>query len=330
MTVDAVRVKWHAVGTLDGLGGLKTSRTQWVMPIIWFVALSMALAWLVSLPLWLGEGLRHPHFMWIATIMMWTPTVAALIVSLCQRRIRGFVHEVGLWPVRPVGRFLLGVLLGILIPLALIFQALLVGDLIGVYPADFEHLVAVRILAGDDGVGQFLALQFSFVVLGGFLNALPALGEEIGWRGWLWPRLLRLGAVPAILLSGVIWGVWHSPLLLLGYNYPYSSGPMSLVYMSGMCIVLGAFLGWLRMYSASVWPVAIAHGVFNAAVGFGALFLAFGAFLEPSKMTIMGWSGWLLPVAVIGLMVVFGAFKRKDAAVQAESQDPGGSQARES
>lgn len=276
-----------------------------------FVALSMVLAWLVALPLWAGQGLQHPQFTWIAVIIMWTPAVAAFIVSLFQRQIRSFAGEVGLWPVRPVGRFLLSVVLGIFIPLALIFQALFVGDLIGVYPADFGNLVAVRILAGENGVGQYLALQFSFVVLGGLLNALPALGEEIGWRGWLWPRLLRLGALPAILLSGVIWGVWHAPLLLLGYNYPYSSGPMSLVYMSGMCVVLGAFLGWLRMYSSSVWPVAIAHGVFNAAVGFGALFLAFGAFLDTSKMTIMGWSGWLLPAVVIVVMAACGAFKPK-------------------
>ncbi|MCW4464629.1 CPBP family intramembrane metalloprotease [Glutamicibacter sp. MNS18] len=306
---------------------MKTSKVQWLVPILWFVVLSMGLAWVVALPLWMGEGLLHPQFVWIATIMMWTPAIAALIVTLFQRQLRGFARDVGLWPVRPVGRFLLGVLLGVLIPLALIFQALFVGDAIGVYPADFEHMVGVRILAGSDGVAKFLALQFSFVVLGGFLNALPALGEEIGWRGWLWPRLLRLGAVPAIVLSGVIWGVWHAPLLLLGYNYPYSSGPMSLVYMSGMCIVLGAFLGWLRMYSASVWPVAIAHGVFNAAVGFGALFLAFGAFLEPSKMTIMGWSGWLLPAAVIAVMVVFGAFKSKGAPARVEPEQPGDSPA---
>lgn len=294
-----------------------------MIPVVWFVVLSMALAWLAALPLWLGPGLQHQHFTWIATIMMWTPAVAALIVSLFQRQLRGFVAEVGLWPVRPLGRFLLGVLLGILIPLTLIFQALIVGDLIGVYPADFENLVGLRILAGSTSVPQFLALQFSFVVLGGFLNALPALGEEIGWRGWLWPRLLKLGTVPAILLSGVIWGVWHAPLLLLGYNYPYSSGPMAVVFMSGMCIVLGAFLGWLRMWSSSVWPVAIAHGVFNAAVGFGALFLAFGAFLEPSKMTIMGWSGWLLPALVIAVMVAAGAYKprRISANPSAKSQN---------
>lgn len=272
----------------------------------------MGLAWLVALPLWLGPGLHHPQFTLIAALMMWTPAFAAVIVSLFERRIKNFGREVGLWPVRPIGKFLLGVVLGILIPLALIFQALFVGDVLGVYPADFQNLVAVRVLAGEQSTGQFLAMQFSFAVLGGFLNALPALGEEIGWRGWLWPRLLRLGAVPAIILSGVIWGVWHAPLLLLGYNYPYSSGLMSLVYMSGMCIVVGAFLGWLRMYSNSVWPVAIAHGVFNASVGFSALFLAFGAFLEPSKMTIMGWSGWLLPAVVIVVMLVCGAFKRKD------------------
>lgn len=280
-------------------------------PVVWFVLLSMALAWAVALPLWLGSGLNHPHFTGIAVAMMWTPALAALIVSVFQGSLRGFARAVGLWPVGPKGRFLVSVLLGVLIPLALIFQALVVGDVLGVYPGDFGQLTTMRLLAGEGGVAKFFWTQFGFAIMGGFLNALPALGEEIGWRGWLWPRLLRLGSIPAIVLSGLIWGVWHAPLLLLGYNYPYSSGPVAIACMSGMCVILGAFFGWLRMYSKSVWPVALAHGVFNASVGFGGLFLAFGGFLEPSKMTISGWSGWVVPALIIAVMVACGAFKRE-------------------
>lgn len=288
---------------------MKQRQVHWLVPVLWYVVLSMGLAWLVALPLWLGPGLQHPQFTWIAVIMMWTPAVAAMIVSAFQRRLRGFARNVGLWPVRPLGRFLFGVLLAIVIPLALIFQALFVGDLLGVYPADFEHLTTVRILAGRTGASEFLWTQLGFAVMGGFLNAIPALGEEIGWRGWLFPRLLRLGSVPAILISGVVWGVWHAPLLLLGYNYPYSSGPVAIACMSGMCIVFGALLGWLRLYSNSVWPAALAHGVSNASVGFGVLFLAFGGFLDPTSMTISGWTGWIFPAVVIGLMILCGAFR---------------------
>jgi uncharacterized protein len=49
------------------------------------------------------------------------------------------------------------------------------------------------------------------------INAIPAFGEEWGWRGWLLPRLIGLDTWPALLLSGLVWGIWHAPLTLLGY-----------------------------------------------------------------------------------------------------------------
>jgi membrane protease YdiL (CAAX protease family) len=53
-----------------------------------------------------------------------------------------------------------------------------------------------------------------------FINSLFGLGEEIGWRGFLLPRLLPLGKPRAYLLLGVIWGIWHAPLIVVGFNYP--------------------------------------------------------------------------------------------------------------
>jgi membrane protease YdiL (CAAX protease family) len=93
-----------------------------------------------------------------------------------------------------------------------------------------------------------------------------ALGEEIGWRGFLYPRLrAKLGDTLAVLAVGVIWGVWHAPLLLLGYNYPTLAPGWRLVWMSVFCIELTAILAWVRQRSRSVWPAAIGHGTVNAA-----------------------------------------------------------------
>ena len=81
--------------------------------------------------------------------------------------------------------------------------------------------------------------------------------------------------------------------------------------MCGVCIVFGAFLGWLRNFSDSVWPAALAHGVFNASVGLVSLFIVMGAPLDTTQASILGWSGWLLPTLVIAFMLLCGAYNLK-------------------
>jgi uncharacterized protein len=88
------------------------------------------------------------------------------------------------------------------------------------------------------------------------VGALVTFGEEFGWRGYLLPRLMPLGQNWAILLSGVIWAVWHLPLnLLYGANGGLLGFPFWLVWTIG----LGVVLGWLRLRAQSVWPAAIMH-----------------------------------------------------------------------
>ena len=68
-------------------------------------------------------------------------------------------------------------------------------------------------------MSQYLTLAIA-VVLGGVINIVPTFGEEWGWRGYLVPKMAsRLHIVPTLLITGVIWGVWHAPLTALGHNY---------------------------------------------------------------------------------------------------------------
>ena len=57
------------------------------------------------------------------------------------------------------------------------------------------------------------------VLLAPILAIVIAFGEEYGWRGYLKNELFKLGRVRGVLLLGVIWGAWHWPLILMGYNY---------------------------------------------------------------------------------------------------------------
>lgn len=285
-----------------------------------FLIIAFGLSWLIALPLWFGEGLASPWFPVVAVGMMATPAIAALIVVLFVEQPEHRARALGLWPLKPVGRLIGYLALGLVVPVLLILVALPIGAWLGVYPADFVNFSAFKEIldeqlggAGVPGlpipIGVMVALQFVNVIIGAFINLIPALGEEIGWRGWLLPKLLRLGVVPGLLLSGVIWGLWHAPLVLLGYNYPGAPGWLGLTMMVGMCILVGAVFGWLRMRSDSVWPAALAHGAFNSAAGFFLIFAAAGENIDTVNATILGWSGWIVPLVLVVVLVATGQFK---------------------
>ena len=104
------------------------------------------------------------------------------------------------------------------------------------------------------------------VLIGLVIGTMFALGEEIGWRGYMLPRLAHLGPLIAMLVVGFLHGVWHLPLMLTT-NYYHSTGnpwiiaPMFLVTLT----LAGVFFGFLRIWTGSVWPVAIAHAAANTA-----------------------------------------------------------------
>lgn len=100
------------------------------------------------------------------------------------------------------------------------------------------------------------------VLVGPFLNLPLFLGEELGWRGFLTPRLVALIGRPGVLLTGVIWGLWHLPLILLGYNYGTQPLLGMLIWLP-LCMALSVLLTALRNLGGAIWPAAIAHGALN-------------------------------------------------------------------
>ncbi|BBG02696.1 MULTISPECIES: CPBP family intramembrane glutamic endopeptidase [Pseudonocardia] len=281
-----------------------------------FLVLAFGLAWLVTLPLWLGDGLTDPAFLPLATVMMTTPAIAALVVLFVVERPAHKWQSLGLWPLRPLRRLCGYIATGIAVSMALVLVALPIGALLGVYPADFTHFStfrqALESQLGPDlvpaSVGPLITAQLALVPVAALIGVLPALGEEIGWRGWLLPKLMPLGAVPAILVSGVIWGTWHAPVVLLGYNYSDAPGWLGVASMVGMCTVVGAVFGWLRLRSGSVWPAALAHSAFNATGASFLLFAQAGVPIDTTRATILGWSGWIVPLALVALLVATGRF----------------------
>jgi uncharacterized protein len=104
------------------------------------------------------------------------------------------------------------------------------------------------------------------ILIGFMIGTVLALGEEIGWRGYMLPRLLGLGFLPAALLVGFLHGVWHLPIMLTTPYYHSTGNPFLVVPLFLATLTLaGVFYGFLRIWTGSVWPVAIAHAAANNA-----------------------------------------------------------------
>ena len=105
--------------------------------------------------------------------------------------------------------------------------------------------------------------------------ALPfMLSEEIGMRGYLQPRLMSLGRRRALLMVGLVWATWHMPLIFLTPLLPLGNKLISLPLFYGAVVAGSFFYGYLRIYTGSVWPSTIAHGVHNHAWGILGVFTA--------------------------------------------------------
>ena len=110
------------------------------------------------------------------------------------------------------------------------------------------------------------------------INTFAALGEEVGWRGFLYPRLKEsFGTARGRLLGGAIWGVWHWPVMIFaGYNYgtAYWGAPvLGPLLFCVICIALGTVIDYLYEKTDCIWIPALAHGAFNAVSGLGMLVL---------------------------------------------------------
>lgn len=125
---------------------------------------------------------------------------------------------------------------------------------------------AIARLGGVPDLGfppaRALAALALTVLVAPFLNLPLYLGEELGWRGFLTPRLVALIGRPGVLVAGAIWALWHLPLILLGYNYGAQPLVGLLVWLP-LCMAFSVLLTALRDRGGAIWPAALAHGALN-------------------------------------------------------------------
>jgi membrane protease YdiL (CAAX protease family) len=144
------------------------------------------------------------------------------------------------------------------------------------------------------------AAQIAVKVLSGLVvGTVFAMCEEVGWRGYMLPRMLGMGLVPAMLAVGFLHGVWRLPHLLTTEYYHATSNPWIVAPLFLVTLTLaGVFYGFLRVWTGSVWPVAIAHSAVNMA---WALSSEVSATQSPAVLEYIGGESGL--VMISGLLI---------------------------
>ena len=156
---------------------------------------------------------------------------------------------------------------------------------------DFSHPILGLSITGSPGA-RFAEFLLLMLTVGGLYSCTSAAGEEIGWRGYMLTRLVASGIPAPIFVSGLIWGLWHTPLILSGQ---YASGPhplLSAVVFVCTVIGIGFVFGWLRLSSGSIWPCIWAHGVWNAVIQ------------GPFDQSTVGYSPWVGESGALTALVV--------------------------
>lgn len=295
-------------------------RVQWA-GVALFLGLTFAISWL----LFIGLRALGVPFTVRAAAGMFGPALAALIVRLVRRE--GFA-DAGL---RLVAKGRKGA--GWMYLTAYLFPPLFFAASIGfVLLTTYQHWDLAHNI---QGLGQTLLetlqrsgrklpanmsaeslAQISLIAqaveafsIGIVINMVFTFGEEFGWRGYLLPRLAPLGGLPAAILVGLIWGLWHAPLIVMdGYNYPGHPW-LGVLMMTLFCVSLSMVFTWLRFRSGSTWTTVLAHAAFNAQAGFALLMLSPADSLLRAPLGLLG----LVPVILFATFLAVSGRLRAEA-----------------
>ena len=285
------------------------------------MVLTFGLTWLVASPLYLIDDPATVQMLYlpVSLVMMGIPGLIAWLIVRKHRPKGHRAAALGFARPRPVPRFLGYLALAFLIPIGIGLLSMPIATAFGLYEPDVENFSGLQQAFSQAGVTDIpaevlLIGQFINIFLASwFINLVPALGEEIGWRGWLTPQLLPLGVVPTIVITGAIWGLWHTPLILLGHNYPHLPGWLAVGAMVIFCTVIGGVLAWFTIRTNSVWPAALGHSTINATAALPLLFSADTTY-DTAHVGIAGTTGWLVTAGVLLILFLTKSFRTVPAA----------------
>jgi uncharacterized protein len=234
---------------------------------------------------------------WLVSALMWTPGVASIVARLILRE--GFADvsfRLGRQGVKAIG-------IALLFPIVIGLISYGIAWTIGlVHFTPRPDTFSARFV-GDSTPPVLvfvvnLALAATVIAV---LSARVAAGEEIGWRGYMLTRLIDAGVPRPVLVSGVIWGLWHAPLILGGV---YLAGPprmVSALLWMVVAISMSFVFARLRLETGSIWPAITLHAAWNSIIQ-----AAFDPATTGADTALwVGESGILVAFTMIAAAVVF-------------------------
>ena len=293
--------------------------------IVIFLICAFTISWITALIIYLTGGLMNSPVviesagvtlaaLLLASTYMWGPAIANILTRTITKE--GWKNLLLKLDFRANWRYILAAWVGtpilVLLGTALFFI---------LFPSYFDtglSTLASQLSAyledpNSSFVYQFVLVQIVYAIVASpLLNLVSTFGEEFGWRGYLLPKLQIFGEKKAILLTGAIWGIWHWPVILMGYNYgfDYAGYPwLGLLVTIAFTTVIGIFFAWVSMKSKSVWPAVIGHGALNGIASIGMLFLVKNPpiLLGPYPTGLIG----MIPFLIAGILIMLFAFSKE-------------------
>lgn len=189
--------------------------------------------------------------------LMYFPGLVALLFIWRDRQIKNQLKL----------KQLLFLLYALAIPLGLTILFLFLVELLGVADQSIVSFVRGQVIFLNEqptSIISFLSLFLLNFSLGSIFTGIYTIGEELGWRGYLQNKLIKkFGVYRGIILLGIIWGYWHLPIILMGYNYPEYPWLGGLVLMPLTTIGFSGIFAWLTLKGKNIWPAVLAHGAIN-------------------------------------------------------------------
>jgi membrane protease YdiL (CAAX protease family) len=232
-----------------------------------FLLITFGLTYAIEITLILSgfrwEGIPPIIGQYVVAAVMWVPALATVLTIKLVTREGFAITNLRFGSFKPYLYAALG--------LPLVFATIYgLTWLLGLGHPDWglESLRQMMASAGADlstmppASTLLLAVFFSSLSVGPTINGIFGFGEEFGWRGYLLPKLIVLGKVRAYTVLGIIWGLWHAPLILAGFNYP-GYPVLGVIWMCGLTTALGILINELTLrYRSSILAGSI-HGAFN-------------------------------------------------------------------
>lgn len=288
-----------------------------------FLSMAFGISWsIVGIGVALGAGPSQPlGYMLMAALSMFGPAMAGIIQQRLIDRAPWSGLGLGLKNVHWRQVAWTAVIGVVIIPTALLV-AMVLGDGAGIEAFGHVSITQERLLtsvgemmaasgtrsntlatllAGHRLPGALLLVSLALfaLLLACTVNLPVMMGEELGWRGYLFQATEHWSGARRVLFTGVMWGFWHAPLIAMGHNYP--EHPIAGIgLMVVFCTLLALLFDRARLRSGSTWAAGLLHGCINGSAGGYVLFAWGGHSLVNSPVGLAGF----IALVVLGAAVL--------------------------